>query len=86
LTTKIIRTSLTLKYDTSYIKFGSVATNVDGVPKPQCTIFGDVLANDAMKPSKLKRHLNTEHKEMSSKPKEFFRRKHADLKSRQKHL
>jgi hypothetical protein len=39
-----------------------------------------------MKPSKLKRHLNTKHKEMSSKTKEFFERKHADLKSRQKQI
>jgi hypothetical protein len=35
-----------------------------------------------MKTSKLKRHLNIKHKEMSSKPKEFFERKHADLKKK----
>jgi hypothetical protein len=43
------------------IKFGFVAT-YDGVPKPQCVICGDVLANDTMKPSKLKRHLNTKQR------------------------
>ena len=56
------------------------------MPKPQCVIYGDVLANDSMKPSNLKRHLNTKHKEMSSKSKEFFERKHVDLKGRQKQI
>jgi len=83
---KIIRTSFTRKYDSSYIQFGFVATNDGGVPKPQCVICGDVLANDSMKPSNLKRHLNTKHKEMSSKSKEFFERKHVDLKGRQKQI
>jgi hypothetical protein len=51
LTTKRIRTSFTRKYDTSYIKFGFVVTNDDGVPNPQCVICGDVLAkcNEAVK-------------------------------------
>ncbi|CAM5095764.1 unnamed protein product [Natator depressus] len=84
LSTKRIRTSFTRKYDSSYIQFGFVAMNDGGVPKPQCVICGDVLANNAMKPPKLKRHLNTKHNEISSKPKEFFERKHVDLKGRQK--
>ncbi|CAM5140280.1 unnamed protein product [Natator depressus] len=46
------------------------------MPKPQCVICGNVLANNAMKSSKLKRRLNTKHNEISSKPKEFFERKH----------
>jgi len=54
------------------------------VPKPQCVICGEVLSNDAMKPSKLMRHLNTKHKEKSSKPKEFFERKREEFKNRQK--
>jgi hypothetical protein len=62
LTTKRIRTSFTLKHDTSYIKFGFVATNDNGEPKPQCIICGDLLANDATKPSKLKRNLKKKKK------------------------
>ncbi|CAI9729155.1 XP_029640697.2LOW QUALITY PROTEIN: uncharacterized protein LOC115215614 [Octopus vulgaris] len=46
-----------------------------GMQKPLFVICGDVLAKDSMKPSNLKRHLNTKHKEMSSKLKEFFERK-----------
>ncbi|KAI0980586.1 hypothetical protein GJ496_006406 [Pomphorhynchus laevis] len=86
LPSKRIRTVFTRKYDSSYIQFGFVATNDGEVPKPLCVICGDVLANHSMKPSHLKRHLNTKHKEMSSKSKEFFARKHVDLKSRQKQI
>ncbi|XP_008061971.1 SCAN domain-containing protein 3 [Carlito syrichta] len=82
--TKRIRTTFTRKYDPSYIEFGFVAI-IDGeVPKPQCIICGDVLANEAMKPSKLKRHLYSKHKEISSQPKEFFERKSSELKSQPK--
>ncbi|KAI0980819.1 hypothetical protein GJ496_007868, partial [Pomphorhynchus laevis] len=86
LPSKRIRTVFTRKYDSSYIQFGFVATNDGEVPKPLCVICGDVLANHSMKPSHLKRHLNTKHKEMSSKSKECFARKHVDLKSRQKQI
>ncbi|XP_037699832.1 SCAN domain-containing protein 3 isoform X2 [Choloepus didactylus] len=84
--TKRIHTSFTRKYDPSYIEFGFVAV-VDGdVLKPQCIICGDVLANEAMKPSKLKRHLYSKHKEISSQPKEFFERKSNELKKQPKQV
>ncbi|XP_011280330.2 SCAN domain-containing protein 3 isoform X1 [Felis catus] len=76
-----VHTGFTRKYDPSYIEFGFIAV-IDGeVLKPQCIICGDILANEAMKPSKLKRHLYSKHKEMSSQPKEFFERKSSELKS-----
>ncbi|XP_012590098.1 PREDICTED: SCAN domain-containing protein 3 [Condylura cristata] len=79
--TKRVHTTFMRKYDPSYIEFGFVAI-IDGkVLKPQCIICGDVLANEAMKPSKLKRHLYSQHKEISSQPKEFFERKSSELKS-----
>ncbi|XP_037367457.1 SCAN domain-containing protein 3-like [Talpa occidentalis] len=82
--TKRVHTTFTRKYDPSYIEFGFVAI-IDGeVLKPQCIICGDVLANEAMKPSKLKRHLYSKHKEISSQPKEFFERKSSELKSQPK--
>ena len=84
--TKRVHTSFTRKYDPSYIEFGFVAV-IDGeVLKPQCIICGDVLANEAMKPSKLKRHLYSKHKEISSQPKEFFERKSNELKSQPKQV
>nr|XP_027777949.2 SCAN domain-containing protein 3 [Marmota flaviventris] len=82
--TKRVHTSFTRKYDPSYIEFGFVAV-IDGeVLKPQCIICGDVLANEAMKPSKLKRHLYSKHKEISSQPKEFFEKKSSELKTQPK--
>ncbi|XP_030705544.2 SCAN domain-containing protein 3 isoform X1 [Globicephala melas] len=84
--TKRVHTSFTRKYDPSYIEFGFVAV-IDGeVLKPQCIICGDVLANEAMKPSKLKRHLYSKHKEISSQPKEFFERKSTELKNQPKQV
>ncbi|XP_032254826.1 SCAN domain-containing protein 3 isoform X2 [Phoca vitulina] len=84
--TRRVHTSFTRKYDPSYIEFGFVAV-IDGeVLKPQCIICGDILANEAMKPSKLKRHLYSKHKEISSQPKEFFERKSSELKSRPKQV
>ncbi|XP_012501552.1 PREDICTED: SCAN domain-containing protein 3 [Propithecus coquereli] len=84
--TKRVHTSFTRKYDPSYIEFGFVAV-IDGETlKPQCIICGDVLANEAMKPSKLKRHLYSKHKEISSQPKEFFERKSSELKSQPKQV
>ncbi|XP_003801892.1 SCAN domain-containing protein 3 isoform X1 [Otolemur garnettii] len=83
---KKVHTSFTRKYDPSYIEFGFVAV-IDGeILKPQCIICGDVLANEAMKPSKLKRHLYSKHKEVSSQPKEFFERKSSELKIQPKQV
>ncbi len=76
----------TRKYCSSFIQFGFVAMNDGGVSKPQCVICGDVLANESMKATNLKRHLNSKHKQMSSKPKEFFERKHSELTSHQEKI
>ncbi len=35
----------------------------------------EVLANDSMKPCKLKRHLETKHAGIKNKPAEYFKRK-----------
>ena len=40
-----------------------------------CVVCLQVLANESMKPAKLKRHLLTKHPEHSDKSKEFFVRK-----------
>ncbi|XP_047591129.1 SCAN domain-containing protein 3 isoform X1 [Lutra lutra] len=82
--TRRVHTSFTRKYDPSYIEFGFVAVIDGAVLKPQCIICGDILANEAMKPSKLKRHLYSKHKEISSQPREFFERKSSELKSQPK--
>lgn len=68
------------KYDNSYIKFGFTSIEIKGEIKPQCVICTTVLANDALKPAKLKRHLETIHPNLSDRPPEFFEGKLNNLK------
>lgn len=68
------------KYDNSYIQFGFTSIESNGEIKPQCVICATVLANDALKPAKLKRHLETVHPNLSSRPLEFFEGKLENLK------
>ena len=53
--------SFTRKYDISCIKYGFVATGESEVQTPLCVLCVETLANKAMKPSKLLRHLTTKH-------------------------
>ncbi|XP_063243089.1 SCAN domain-containing protein 3-like [Bacillus rossius redtenbacheri] len=68
------------KYDNSYIKFGFTSIESNGEIKPQCVICATVLANEALKPAKLKRHLETIHPNFYDRPPEFFQGKLENLK------
>lgn len=59
------------KYNDDYIKYGFVSINQSGIDQPQCVICYEVLSNDAMRPSRLERHLSTKHSALKDKPKEF---------------
>ncbi|XP_015923358.2 SCAN domain-containing protein 3 [Parasteatoda tepidariorum] len=63
------------QYHESYLKYGFVGTGDSHKPKPLCIVCGDQLSNDAMKPSKLLRHLNAKHPGLKDKPLEYFERK-----------
>ena len=54
------------KYDANYIEFGFIESSGG---KPMCVNCLQVLANEAMKPAKLRRLLLTKHPEYISKPK-----------------
>ena len=69
-----------------YLYFGFIAADDAGLPKPLCVVCGVVLGNDSMKPSHLKRHLHSNHKEISTKPKELSERKQGELKCAQKKI
>src|SRR4029434_9402193 len=43
--------------------FGTLPWN-----RPQCVLCAEVLANDSMKPCKLKRHLDTKHSDLKEEP------------------
>jgi len=49
------------KYDKDYRKYGFIDTTVDGQVVPQCVIYFENLSNDALRPSRLHRHLQTKH-------------------------
>ncbi|KRZ61820.1 SCAN domain-containing protein 3 [Trichinella nativa] len=51
------------KYDAEYIKYGFVAIEKNGVEVPQCVVCLDTLSNDALRPTRLQRHLHNRHPE-----------------------
>ena len=55
-----------------YLKFGFTFAGNENNPRPQCLVCGDILANESMVPSKLKRHLSTNHSNLITKPVEYF--------------
>jgi hypothetical protein len=58
------------KYYTNYIKWGFTCTE-DGL-QPLYVICNETLSNQSMKPTFLQRHLNSKHKDLASKPTDFF--------------
>ena len=62
------------KYDDSFLQYGFTCSCEDGVEKPLCLICNETLSAESLKPSKLKRHLNTKHAESSDKPIQYFER------------
>lgn len=68
------------KYDSDYLQMGFHFTGDESEPKPLCVICNEVLANSGLKPSLLRRHLETKHPAHRDKPLEYFKRKLADNK------
>ncbi|XP_046145958.1 SCAN domain-containing protein 3-like [Osmia bicornis bicornis] len=62
------------------MKFGFTSTEINGEERPQCVLCMKVLAAECMLPSKLKRHLESNHHSMVGKPRDFFARKLKELK------
>lgn len=68
------------KYNDDYLKYGFVCLTKNDGDHPQCVICYEVLSNDALRPSRLERHLLTKHSDLKDKPKEFFASKSGNLK------
>ncbi|XP_042912693.1 SCAN domain-containing protein 3-like [Parasteatoda tepidariorum] len=74
------------QYHESYLKYGFVGTGDSHKPKPLCIVCGDQLSNDAMKPSKLLRHLNAKHPGLKDKSLEYFERKKREHEGQKKFM
>ena len=61
------------KYNEEYIKYGfAVTTDRAGEEVPLCFVCSTLLSNEAMKPSKLLRHMETHHVFLNAKPIEYM--------------
>ena len=73
------------KYMDIHLKFCFVQCPGTGqLPRPQSGICATFLGNEAMKPSRFIRRVNTEHSDLVNKPIEFFMRKRDVLKIEKK--
>ena len=50
-------------------------TTAKGVVVPQCVNCHKILSNDALRPNRLKRHLESHHPALKDKDVAFFKRK-----------
>jgi hypothetical protein len=80
----IIPSAKETKYDEDYVKIGFTFKEESQYPEPQCVICSEVLANSSMKPSLLRRQLETKHQQYVDEPLEFFVRKKRGLDSLKK--
>ncbi|KAJ1137472.1 hypothetical protein NDU88_003870 [Pleurodeles waltl] len=72
------------KYDVEYLSMGFTCSGSEHEQQPQCVLCYEILSNEAMKPSKLRRHLETKHKEHATKSTEFFKNKEQELRQSRK--
>lgn len=63
------------KYNEDYIQYGFSWCGDETTPKPQCIICGEQLSNESMAPSKLIRHLNSNHPSDAKKDRQYFMRR-----------
>ncbi|XP_068232182.1 SCAN domain-containing protein 3-like [Palaemon carinicauda] len=59
-------------YLINHLSFGFFWCGDEVTPMPLCVICGDKLANEAMIPSKSKRHLTPKHNHLANKPRSYF--------------
>lgn len=76
----------TRQFREEYIGMGFTLSHETDPPSAQCVLCGELLANSAMKPSHLNRHLSTKHKKHVGKPLSFFKRELGGFKSSQEKL
>ena len=66
-------------YSDEYIKYGFTSININNIERPQCVICLKTLSADRMKPSLLRKHLETCHPELKDKYPSYFQRKESGI-------
>ena len=61
------------KHDESFLQFGFTFKNCNGYENPFYLICNELLAAESMKPSKLKRHLESKHTSCANKPQNILK-------------
>lgn len=69
-----------------YLKLGFTWTGSLDEPNPQCVVCSEILSNNSMKPSFLKRHLESKHKNVVNKELQFFELILEDFKNRKNNI
>jgi len=69
------------KYLDSYLKLGFIDDGSD-VSQPICVLCFEKLSNESLKPSKLKRHLETKHPNDKNRNLEFLRAKNLNISNK----
>lgn len=73
------------KYHEEYIEFAFVSSESDN-SQPVCLLCSATLSNEAMVPSKLKRHFEKNHPEYVKKPRCYFENMHSKSQKQAKRL
>jgi len=60
------------KFKEEYVEYGFIAMKSDGDQLPFCLICNKALSNEALAPSKLRRHLETKHPSLKDKTRGYF--------------
>ncbi|XP_062297923.1 zinc finger BED domain-containing protein 5-like [Scomber scombrus] len=72
------------KYSHEYLGLGFHWTGSEAEPLPLCLVCLETLSNEALKPCKLRRHLETKHGKYVTKPLQFFENKLKEYQSKKK--
>lgn len=66
------KSAQTRKYDETYLVFGFTSIAVNGEIRFQCVVCAVTLANNSLKLTKLRRHLEIKHSHLVGKNRDFF--------------
>ena len=69
------------QYSVEYLAFGFIESP-QNTTMPMCLLCMTSLSNESMRPSKLKKHLETAHKDKKDKPLDFFKKLRDEFQGR----